>query len=228
MLSLGFPAGAARVPKTSKANERENAVFLINEILNFSPGRRQEALDRLSYIHGLMAPSPGFVQALVAKYLGDGVKHTVLRFWESEEAYQKFREGPNGNYGRNRPEGLYVNEQVVPQWNSLFEEKGSGTGKFLVKVQQPVPEDQWDQFIAMDKSIQAVVTGLGGLGSAVHFRAKDRSEAMAVVRWQGRDNLEKLLDSPDFAKIVAPRMAAGGPLPSTMCFEIVSEVGPKS
>jgi hypothetical protein len=41
------------------------AMFLINEILNFTPGRRKEALDRLSYIHGLMAPSPGFVQALV-------------------------------------------------------------------------------------------------------------------------------------------------------------------
>ena len=71
-------------------------------------------------------------------------------------------------------------------------------------------------------------TGLGGLGSAVHFRAKDRSEALAVVRWQSRDNLEKLLDSPEFARIVAPRMAAGAAQPSTMCFEIVSEVSPKS
>ena len=202
-------------------------MFLINEILNFTPGRRQEALDRLSYIHGLMAPSAGFVQAIVAKYLGDGTKHTVLRFWESEDAYQKFREGPNGNYGRNRPEGLYVNDQVVPQWNGLYEEEGNAQGNFLVKVQQPVAEDQWDQFTSRNRGIQDVVSNLGGLASARHFRAKDRSEALTVVRWQGRENLERLLESPDFAKLVAPMIAAGAKLPSTECYEVVSEVAPK-
>jgi heme-degrading monooxygenase HmoA len=202
-------------------------MFLINEILNFTPGRRQEALDRLSYIHGLMAPSPGFVQAIVAKYLGDGTKHTVLRFWQDEAAYQKFREGPNGNYGRNRPEGLYNNDQVVPQWNSFDVADGSGSGAYLVKVQQPVPEEAWDGFMDVTKRISAVATGLGGMVSSRHFRAKDRSEGLTVARFRGRDDLEKMLESPAFVQIVAPMMAAGGPPPSTQCYEVVSEVGPK-
>jgi hypothetical protein len=160
--------------------------------------------------------------------MGDGTKHTVLRFWESEDAYQKFREGPNGNYGRNRPEGLYVNSPVVPQWTSFNEAKGSGTGNYVVKVQQPVPEDQWNNFVDTNKRIQEAASANGGLVSALHFRAKDGSAALSVVRLTGRADLERLLESPDFVKIVGPIMAAGAPPPSTECYEIVSEVGPKS
>src|SRR5687767_13401062 len=88
-------------------------MFAQNEILVFTPGRKQEGLERLAWIHSLMAPQPGFKMAFVAKYLGDGTRHTIMRFWEDEAAYQAFRATPDGNYGRNRPEGLYVNEPVV-------------------------------------------------------------------------------------------------------------------
>src|SRR6266568_3452426 len=196
-------------------------MFLVNEILLFTPGRRQEALDRLSYIHGLMTPHDGFVQAIVAKYLGDITRHTVLRFWEGEAAYQKFRESPDGNYGRNRPQGLYNNEQVVPQWNSFSAEGDiTGTASYLVKVQQAVPEDAWTGFEQMQGQISAAAKK-AGMKSAVHFRAKDRSEALTVARFGGRQDLEKMFESPDFVKLVGPRMAEGGTPPKTECFEVV-------
>ncbi len=81
-------------------------MFLVNEILVFSRGRRQEALDRLAGIHALMAKQPGFQRTYVAKFLGDAVSHTILRIWQDEEAYLTFRAGPDGNYGRGRPEGV--------------------------------------------------------------------------------------------------------------------------
>ena len=202
-------------------------MFLVNEILVFSPGRRQEALDRLSYIHGLMAPQEGFVNAIVAKYLGDLTRHTVLRFWQDEAAYQKFREGPDGNYGRNRPQGLYTNEQVIPQWNSFSVDGDiAGGGNYLAKVHQPVPEDGWAGFQQMQGQISAVAKS-AGMKSAAHFRAKDRSEALTVARFGGRQDLEKMFESPDFAKIAGPRMAEGATPPKVECFEIVTEVGPK-
>ena len=51
-------------------------MFAQNEILVFSPGRKQEGLERLAWIHSLMSPQPGFKEAFVAKYLGDGTRHT--------------------------------------------------------------------------------------------------------------------------------------------------------
>jgi heme-degrading monooxygenase HmoA len=121
-------------------------MYLVNEILVFAPGRHKEAIDRLEYIHGLMAGAPGFRVGLVGKYLGGATRHTVLRFWEDEAAYQAFRAGPNGNYGRNRPEGLYTNEPVVPAWNEVVEVPGDAQGAFLVKVQRDVPEDAWEAY----------------------------------------------------------------------------------
>src|ERR1044071_9763736 len=115
-------------------------MFVLNEILVFTAGHRQEGLDRLMGIHGLMAPHLGFKHAIFAKYLGDAARHTIMRFWEDEEAYQQFRESPDGNYGRNRPEGLYAGERVVSPWYSFGEVTGGASGDFIVKIQREVPE----------------------------------------------------------------------------------------
>jgi heme-degrading monooxygenase HmoA len=196
---------------------------LVNEILDFTPGRRQEALKRLEYIHGLMSDKPGFHKAIVAKYLGDGTRHTVLRFWDSDDAFQRFREGPDGNYGRNRPEGLYQNDAVVPRWNSIFESSDSEEGNFLVKVQREVPENAWDQFIAAGRQLSANATPT--VFDERTFRATDRSEALTVARFRDRAAFEDLLESPGFVKI-RNTMPEGVKLVSSACYEIVSEVQP--
>ena len=201
-------------------------MFLVNEILVFSPGRRQEALDRLGWIHGLMAPQPGFIVALVAKYLGDPTTHTVLRLWEDEAAFQRFREGPDGNYGRGRPEGLYKNEQVVPQWNSVLEATGDAKGNLLVKVQQGVPEGAWDSFIEYRKRAQEAALAVGGVEYMRQFRAKDKSEALLLARVRSRDDIDRLIESPQYGE--ASRSAPEGVESiSIQIFEVASEVLPK-
>ena len=201
-------------------------MYLVNEILVFTPGRRQEGLDRLGWIHSLMAPHAGFIQALVGRYQGDGIRHTVLRFWESADTFQKFHETPDGNYGRNRPEGLYQGESVVPRWESFAEAAGNVKGNFLVKVQREVPEGAWDAFTTYEKELVAARLALGGVEYIRQFRATDQSQALTIARLESRDVYERLLDSPDFSKVMlsAPE---GVSLVRTEGFEVVSDVGPK-
>ncbi len=202
-------------------------MYLVNEILVFSPGRHKEAVDRLEYIHGLMATAPGFRRGVVGRYLGGATRHTVLRFWEDEAAYQAFRAGPNGNYGRNRPEGLYTNERVVPAWNSVVELNGDAQGDFFVKVQQSVPKDAWDAFIRSDRQLAEAIRARGGLVVFGSFRSKDQSEALAVARFRGRDDFDAVVEDPAINQILAGAPEGLGE-PKFECFQVVSEIGPKS
>ncbi len=202
-------------------------MFLLNEILVFAPGRQKEAIDRLEYIHGLMAPSPGFRLGLVAKYLGAATRHTVLRFWEDEAAYQAFRAGPNGNYGRNRPEGLYTNEQVIPAWNQVVEVRGSAQGAFLVKVQRDVLEGAWEAYGGWVKQAGERLAARGALVGFRAFRAKDHDASLIVERFRSRNDFEDALEDPELGRsLAAPPEGVGAP--RIECFEVVSEVRPQS
>ena len=171
-------------------------MFLLNEILNFGMGRRQEALDRLAWIHGLMAPHDGFQRAIVAKYLGNGTRHTILRLWRDEAAFRAFRATPDGSYGKGRPEGLYVNDAVVPQWNSIIEDDHIGAGPFLVKTQWQVPEDAWDAFNDANHRVETLALTMG-LKGVNEFRAVDRSEGLTLGRFENRAAYEALMDTPN-------------------------------
>jgi heme-degrading monooxygenase HmoA len=199
-------------------------MFLINEILNFGMGRRQEALDRLAWIHGLMEPHDGFVRAIVAKYMGDGTRHTILRVWRDEDAYRAFRASPDGNYGRGRPEGLYVNDPVVPQWHSVEAGDHIGAGPFLVKTQWEVPEEAWDGFNATNQRVEAVALKMG-LRGVNEFRAADRSEGLTIGRFESRAAYEALIEDPAFLAI-RREMPEGINRISAACYEVVSEVLP--
>lgn len=201
-------------------------MFLINEILDFGVGRRQEALERLAWIHGLMAPHDGFMRAIVAKYLGDGTRHTILRVWRDEDAYKAFRATPDGSYGKGRPEGLYINEKVVPQWNSLSAEDHLGAGPFLVKTQWEVPEDAWDGFNEANDGVEQLARTMGLVG-VNEFRATDRSEGLTIGRFENRGAYEALLEHPQFQEIRSA-MPEGISRISVACYEVVSDVLPKA
>lgn len=199
-------------------------MFLLNEILVFTRGRRQEALDRLQWIHELMAKQPGFQRAYVAKFLGDAVTHTILRFWQDEESYRAFRESPDGNYGRGRPEGLYMNEKVIPQWVSTKEAGGAEEGRFLVKTEWQVPENAWDAFNEGERRMEDIEFAFGLL-AVKQFRAKEGSVALTVARFPSRAEFEALLESKEFNE-ERKRLPEGVQRISSLCYEIVSEVTP--
>ncbi len=201
-------------------------MYLMNEILVFTPGRRHEGLDRLGWIHNLMAPQPGFIHASVSRYQGDSTRHTVLRLWDSADAFQRFRETPDGNYGADRPEGLYWNEPVVARWESFAEASGNVKGNFLVKIQREVPEGAWDAFMTFQRELLQAALAPGGVESIHQFRVADPSQALTVARLESRDVYEALLDNSDFGKLMLST-PEGVNMLRTECFEVVSDVGPK-
>ena len=200
-------------------------MFLLNEILNFGPGRREEALARLQYIHGLMASKAGFQRAIVAKYLGSPTRHTILRVWDDESVFRAFREGPDGNYGRGRPEGLYSNEAVVPEWNSYTEAQGSAKGGYLVKVQNQVPESAKAAYRQHQTQLNKMAQDLGGLVSAWQFQAKEGDDFLTIWRFAGVANFERMFENPQRVQLRAA-LPEGISQSSTECFEVVSEVLP--
>ena len=199
-------------------------MFLVNEILVFSRGRRQEALDRLAWIHGLMAPQPGFERAIVATFLGDPVSHTILRLWKDEEVYLAFRATPDGNYGRGRPEGLYVNEKVIPQWVSTKDPAGVEEGSFLVKTDWQIPEAAWDAFNEGEREMEAIEMAYG-LKGVKQFRAKEDNVALTIGRFPSRTEFEALLESSEFNE-ARKNLPEGVTRISSLCYEVVSEVTP--
>ncbi len=201
-------------------------MFVLNEILVFSPGRRQEALDRLAWIHGLMAAQPGFREAIVARYLGDPARHTIMRFWDDEDIFQTFRAGPDGNYGRGRPEGLYVNERVATPLIGLAETAGSAKGDVLVKVQRDLAAGAWEAFLAVQKKMLSLGEQLPGLVWARSLRARDEDVSIAVTRLRSREDAAAMLDSKPYGDL-EQQQPEGVTTTRTEVFEIVSEVGPK-
>jgi heme-degrading monooxygenase HmoA len=201
-------------------------MFAQNEILVFTPGRKQEGLDRLAWIHGLMAPQPGFKEALVAKYLGDASRHTIMRFWEDETVFQAFRATPDGSYGRNRPEGLYVNEPVVTPLVSYGEAAGSASGDFLIKVQHDLQPGAWDAFLEQQKQMLNMGASMPGLVWVRQFRGKDKDSAVIVARFSSRDVFESMVESPLYAEGMKS-MPEGVATVRLECFEVVKDVAPK-
>jgi heme-degrading monooxygenase HmoA len=201
-------------------------MFLINEILDFGAGRRQEALDRLAWIHSLMANKPGFKFAIVAKYLGDASKHTILRVWEGEESYKAFRATPDGEYGKGRPEGLYQTVRVIPQWDGFDELAGKGTGNYLVKIETEVPAAAHEAFKDYQKRVRGAVADNPAFVSMYQFQQKDNGDGfLTMFRFASAADFDALYEDP---RRVQGRAALpeGVSDPKIMCFQIVSEVFP--
>ena len=202
-------------------------MFAQNEILVFTPGRRQEGLDRLAWIHSLMQTHPGFIEAFVAKYLGDGTRYTILRFWEDEAAYQAFRSSPDGGFGASRPAGLYVNEPVITPLVSYGEYKNDAvSGNFLVKIQADIEPGAWDAFLAHQKVMMGNAPNVPGLIWDRQMRGKDVDTIVGSARLSDRQAFEDLLESPGYLQLLAD-MPAGVMLVRVECFEVISDVGPK-
>ncbi len=200
-------------------------MYLVNEILDFGPGRRQEACDRLAWIHSLMANKPGFQRAIVAKYLGDATRHTVLRIWDDEDAFNAFRSGPDGNYGRGRPEGLYATVPVLPRWLGYDELAGSAQGSYLVKVQTHVAAAEHDLFSQHQAHVKEWMRPMSGLVSLTQWRSPDGDDFLNILRFSSAADFPGIFENADRVK-ERSAMPEGVAPSDVQCFEVVSEVLP--
>ena len=87
-------------------------MYLHHELRDVAPNRQSEALERISTLHHLMQQSPGLVQSLACRYLGNMTQYAWLRIWRSSEDHVAFRRTePAKAFGRTRPDGRLRDHQ---------------------------------------------------------------------------------------------------------------------
>lgn len=165
-------------------------MYLMQEILQVANGRNKEAVKRLQWIHSLMQPQPGFVRAQIAQYLGNSMRHLVLRMWDDQNSWQAFRETPEGSsYPQSRPEGLYAQQPCGRDWNLLQESSGRATGSFLIRSEFDVAHDRWDDYLTIRKAQDRIHREAGGFQYAWNFKELGEGDgALLLVRKTSRDD----------------------------------------
>ena len=164
-------------------------MYLMQEILQVANGRNTEAVKRLQWIHSLMQPQPGFVCAQIAQYLGNSMRHLVLRMWEDREAFDAFRATPEGaGYPQSRPEGLYEGQPCGRDWRLLQESTGRAVGNFLIRSEFDVSHDRWDDYLTIRKAQDRIHREAGGFQYAWNFKELGEGDgALLLVRKTGRE-----------------------------------------
>jgi len=199
-------------------------MYMLNEILLFAPERRQEALDRLTWIFSLFQKHSGFKRAIVARYLGDATRYAILRFWDRPEDWDAFRASPDGGYGRTKPPGIYENEHVLNPLVSFGEAAGSSKGNFLVEIERTVPGDAWDGFLKQQRTMLDVAPRIPGFVWANQLRAKDADQSLVLARFSDREAYERMVDSEAYQEALKS-MPEGVSHVQTGCYEVLVDVG---
>jgi heme-degrading monooxygenase HmoA len=194
----------------------------VSEILRFTPGRRQEGLARLEWMHGLMQAAPGFSEGLIAKYLGDATRFLVLRYWQDPESMKSFHQAFMRDHAANRPKGLYAIEENTP-WDCYYERSAiaESHGSFLVKTHWRVPEPVWPAYEGFQAEVETIALSEGGLTQLRRLKAIDSTDVLNVQRYPGRGDFERYFESSAHAR-KTEEWPEGIELVSTLCYEVVS------
>lgn len=200
-------------------------MFAQTEILRFTPGRRQEALDRLAWMHRLMKDTPGFHNALIAKYLGDATRYLVLRYWQDEESYKTFHTAFTQEHAPQHPRlpGLFEIEESQ-SWECYYERSmpAERQGSFLLKTHRRVPAEAWDAYTPFQQDVEALTLQLGGLTQVRRLRSRESTDILNVQRYPSRDDFERYFESAPHLGMTQ-RWPEGIELISTQCYEVVAE-----
>jgi heme-degrading monooxygenase HmoA len=198
-------------------------MYAVSEIIRFTPGRRKEGIDRLSWMHRLMQQETGFREAVIAKYLGDATRFLVLRYWQDADSYAGFRAIFARDHAANRPVGLYEIESNQP-FDCYYErqEAAGGDACFLVKTHRRVPEAAWEQYLPHQKEVEALTFELGGLAELRRLKAPESTDVLNVYRYRSRSDFERYFESSAHFELTT-QWPEGIDLVSTQLYEVVSE-----
>ena len=204
-------------------------MFLLQEVLRVRNTRQTEAAKRLNWIHGLMKPNPGFVSAVVARYLGNPTDYLILRAWADRDAYLAFRQTPDGQgYSKNRPEGLYEGQPVGREWQLEIDSKGSVPGNFLVRSLYRVAPENADEFIENRRRHDGLALKVPGTAGLQTLRCLDQDSEhsdtfLCLARRTDRDAYNAYLESDESAQYRQGNRRGLYSTLSTECYEVVDE-----
>ena len=208
-------------------------MYALQEVLRVANSRQTEAIKRLTWIHGLMEPAPGFVRAQVARFLGNPTDYLVLRMWDSPADWAKFRETPDGaNYPRSRPEGLYEGLPVGRNWDLQIDSSNGGPGDYLVRSIYKVGDADREEFVQNRRRHDTLALQVPGTVYLQTFRCTDDADAenrdafMVLARRTGRDAYNAYLESDQAAEYRKGNRRGLYRTVSTECYEVVAEATP--
>jgi heme-degrading monooxygenase HmoA len=207
-------------------------MFLLQEVLRVRNTRQSEAVKRLNWIHGLMKPNPGFVSAIVARYLGNPTDYLILRAWADRDSYLAFRQTPDGqNYPKDRPEGLYEGQPVGREWQLEIDSKGSGAGDFLVRSLYRVAPENGDEFVENRRRHDGLALRVPGTASLQTLRCLDKDSEhsdtfLCLARRTDRNAYNAYLESDESAQYRQGNRRGLYSTLSTECYEVVDEALP--
>ena len=177
-----------------------------------------------------MQPQPGFVGAQVCQYLGNSMRHLILRMWEDKESFTAFRATPEGSgYSKDRPPGLYEGQACGREWRLLQESNGLAEGNFLIRCEFDVVDGRWDDYLTVKKAQDRIHREAGGLQYARNYQQIDAENgALLLVRKTSRDfhmrYVESLLKSQ--LRDTGPQGASTTRGDYMEYYEVISEVTP--
>src|SRR5262245_60057406 len=176
-------------------------MFLFQELLKVTQTRQSELIARQHWIHGLMAPSPGFAGATLSRFGGNPSDYLVLRTWDNEQAFLDFRAGPDGNYGKSRPEGLFEGVAAGRRYELVIDSPGDAQGGYLVRSQYGIGEGHAaEEFIENRRRHDALALQVPGHVYLRTFRCLDEEGPavgtfLVIARRTTRDAYNQYLES---------------------------------
>ena len=206
-------------------------MFLFQELLKVTQTRQSELIARQHWIHGLMQPAKGFSGATLSRFGGNPSDYLVLRTWDDEQSFTDFRAGPDGNYGKSRPEGLFEGVTAGRRYDSVIDSPGDAQGGYIVRSQYAVEPERADEFIENRRRHDALALQVPGHVYLRTFRCLDeegdaKNTFLVIARRTSRDAYNQYLESEQAKQYRAGNVRGLYKTLTTECYEIVDEVTP--
>jgi quinol monooxygenase YgiN len=204
-------------------------MLVLHEKLSATPSRQREVVERVGSIHGYMRQHPGFLHALVARYLGNPNEYLVMRWWRSAEDLAEHGRNPAvPNWGANRPEGIYLEPPKTTRWQAVTEFGPPPTGFLVRTIYRPKDGDAARQAADLNQHAREAVEH-GVMTAAQVLTASDegdfRGTLLLLAGFKNRDAFDLYLTGREGAALNDPNGSLE--LVLTGCFEVVAEVLPE-
>ena len=207
-------------------------MFLFQELLKVTQTRQSELIARQHWIHGLMQPAKGFAGATLSRFGGNPSDYLVLRTWDDEQSFLDFRAGPDGNYGKSRPEGLFEGVTAGRRYELVIDSPGDAQGGYIVRSQYSVGEGHDPQeFIDNRRRHDALALQVPGHQYLRTFRCLDEEgpgagTMLVIARRTSRDAYNQYLESEQAKQYRAGNVRGLYKTLGTECYEVVDELKP--